>query len=86
VNDKNRGKAAGLKSNVSMASLLKWRLSLASYSIEELEPILWTLQQGMIENQSSSTNKGKNKNTKSATSVSKYKSERERASRIWKAL
>merc|ERR1711865_127153 len=24
VNDKNRGKAAGLKSNVSMASLLKW--------------------------------------------------------------
>ena len=31
-----------------LKSLLKWRLSLASFPIEELEPILWTLQQGLF--------------------------------------
>ena len=45
----DRGKAVGLKQNASCASLLKWRLSLASYPIEELDPLLWTLQQGMVE-------------------------------------
>ena len=42
-----RGRAVGLKPGVSCYSLLKWRLSLASFSIEELEPIFWALQYGM---------------------------------------
>jgi hypothetical protein len=44
----DRGRAVGLKSNASCASLLKWRLSLASFPMEELEPILYTLQQGLL--------------------------------------